>query len=258
MNKNVLYGFLATVFTWAVTALGAATVIFFKKPKDILLKFFLGFSAGVMISASFWSLLEPSLTLSETLYKNLSFIPVISGFLIGTVFLIVFEKALNRLEFCKDNEMKSTLMMFISITLHNIPEGLAVGVAFGSVNGQGLKPFLGAITIALGIAIQNFPEGAAVSIPFRNEGYSRTKSFMLGQASALVEPIFGFLGALLVIKIKAILPFALSFAAGAMIFVVVHEIIPECQKIDRGEDFTATWGVIIGFTVMTFLDIFLG
>ena len=155
--------------------------------------------------------------------------------------------------------MNRIIMLVLSITLHNIPEGLAVGVAFGAL-GTGASPYglMGAVSIAVGIGLQNFPEGAAVSVPLRREGYSRRRSFLLGQASGLVEPVSGVIGALLVVTVEAILPYALAFAAGAMILVAVHELIPECQQNQKEQPYCATMGIILGFAVMMLLDVMLG
>lgn len=268
MSNIVIMAFAATLGTWFVTAMGAATVIFFKNPNPKALNLMLGFAAGVMISASFWSLLLPAIQRAEA---SLSVIPAgivaTAGFLGGAVFMWGSDKmvsyARNRVNSAqeKPNErMNRIIMLILSITLHNIPEGLAVGVAFGTLQNGGYSPegLMGAITIALGIGLQNFPEGAAVSLPMRREGYSRGKSFFMGQASGMVEPIAGVIGAILVIYIEAILPFALSFAAGAMILVAVHELIPECQKNQKIQPYFATMGIILGFAIMMLMDVMLG
>ena len=257
MNYLVLYGFIATVITWLVTAFGAATVVLFKNPKQNTLDLLLGFSAGVMIAASFWSLLNPAIESAKSVSKIPPYFVATLGFSLGVIFMIIIEKTANKLNFTA-NKSNNILMLIISITLHNIPEGLAVGVAFGSIGKNNGQTLIGAITIALGIAIQNFPEGAAVSLPLRREGYSRFKSFLIGQATALVEPISGLIGAVLVLKVKVILPYALSFAAGAMILVATHEIIPECQKKRIKGKFTASYGICTGFAVMMLLDVMLG
>ncbi len=260
MKENVLWAFAATVITWAVTALGAATVVFFKKPKEKILVLMLGFSAGVMIAASFWSLLEPAInTASKSLNIPAYFVAAI-GFSVGVAFMVLSDKAAAVFNGSKpDHSRKNRVfMLFMSITLHNIPEGLAIGVAFGSIGSGNDEALVGALTLALGIAIQNFPEGAAVSLPLRKEGYSRRKSFMLGQASALVEPIAGVIGAALVVYVKNILPYALAFAAGAMVLVAVHEIIPECQSYKDKSPYLASVGIMAGFLVMMILDVMLG
>jgi len=267
MNSFVFYSLIATLGTWLLTALGAATVVFFETPNKKVMNFMLGFASGVMIAASFWSLLLPAIERAEL---NSSFPPSIvatSGFVFGAIFIwcsdkiVIFSRKYADTNNGKPDERFSRIFMLIlSITLHNIPEGLAVGVAFGALGKAEHTPeaLMGAITIALGIGLQNFPEGAAVSIPLRREGYSRRKSFFLGQASGMVEPVAGVLGALMVVYIEAILPFALSFAAGAMILVAVHELIPECQSNQDEQPYFATVGIIIGFAIMMLLDVLLG
>lgn len=263
----VTQALFATLFTWGLTALGASLVFFFKRINKSLLDAMLGFAAGVMIAASFWSLLSPAINMAE----DMGYIPwlmVAFGFLSGGGFLWIVDKILPHMhpglgendedetEGIKTTWQRSVLLV-LAITLHNIPEGLAVGVAFGAVAyGLPSASLAGAVALAIGIGIQNFPEGAAVSIPLRREGFSRTKAFLYGQASGIVEPMAGVLGALLVLKMRVILPFALAFAAGAMIFVVVEELIPEAQN-DRKSD-VATIGCMLGFTVMMILDVALG
>jgi len=256
----VVQALIATLFTWGLTALGAALVFFFKKININVLNGMLGFAAGVMIAASFWSLLAPAIEMSEG-----SFIPAVIGFLAGGAFLLLVDKLLPHLhlgeprqqaEGIKTSLQRSILLVF-AVTLHNIPEGLAVGVAFGATAADLPSASLaGAIALAIGIGIQNFPEGAAVSIPLRREGLSRRKSFMYGQASGIVEPIAGVLGAAAVLVMRPILPYALSFAAGAMIYVVVEELIPEAQQESHTD--VATIGAMIGFAVMMTLDVALG
>jgi len=260
----VFAAFLATLFTWGVTALGAGLVFFFKEFNKKVLDAMLGFAAGVMTAASFWSLLAPSIELSENL-GHLPWLPPLIGFLMGGAFLKWIDKILPHLHIGLEEEKaegihttwKKSLLLVLAITLHNIPEGLALGVAFGAV-GAGIPSatFAGAVALALGIGIQNFPEGAAVSVPLRREGLSRWKSFLYGQASGVVEPIAGVLGALLVTIMRPVLPFALSFAAGAMIYVVVEEVIPEAQG--SGNSDFATVGAMLGFAVMMTLDVALG
>ncbi len=256
----VLLALLGTLFTWFMTAFGAAFVLFFKSIKPWLMDTLLGFAAGVMIAASFWSLLAPALEMS-----NGSLLPAITGFLLGGLFLRGIDLILPHLHVghdLKDREGlrspwgKSTLM-FLAVTLHNFPEGLAVGVAFGAV-AYGLESatLAGAIALAVGIGIQNLPEGAAISIPLRREGMSRGKSFFWGQFSGMVEPLGGILGAALVLTARAVLPYALSFAAGAMIFVVAEEVIPESQR--RGYSHLSSLGLMLGFAVMMALDVALG
>ncbi len=266
MNIAILWALLATIGTWLLTALGAAVVVFFKAPKQSILNLMLGFSSGVMIAASFWSLLQPAIERAENTLKLPSYIVVTAGFLFGAVFIWISDKAVSYaiLKANSDNinahsKLNRVIMLILSITLHNIPEGLAVGVAFGLLKqNYTSSALMGAISIAIGIGLQNFPEGAAVSLPLRREGYSRKKSFFYGQLSAVVEPIAGVLGAVLVSTIETILPFALSFAAGAMIIVAVHELIPECQQNKAEQPYTATMGIISGFAVMMLLDVMLG
>lgn len=260
----VVQALLATIFTWAVTALGAALVFFFKKIDKKVLDIMLGFAAGVMIAASFWSLLAPAIEMAED--SNVaSWVPAVTGFLAGGVFLRLVDRILPHLHLNEPMEnaegvptsWKRSVLLVLAITLHNIPEGLAVGVAFGAVAANlPSATIAGAVALAIGIGIQNFPEGAAVSIPLRREGYSRLKSFWFGQLSGIVEPIAGVAGAAIVITMKPILPYALSFAAGAMIFVVVEELIPESQSSHNTDNATA--GAMIGFAVMMLLDVALG
>ena len=253
---------LATLFTWGVTAVGASLVYFFKKINKNLMDGMLGFAAGVMIAASFFSLIAPAITMAE----NLNLIPwliTFLGFFSGGLLLFIGDKVYDIYEKRhpqsedKNFSMKRCFMLVCSITLHNIPEGMAVGVAFGSVI-YGLEgaTLAAAWTLALGIGLQNFPEGTAVSMPLRREGISRNKSFFIGQLSGIVEPIAGIIGAVLVIKVQILLPFLLSFAAGAMIYVVVEELIPESQT-NKKKDLMALF-TLIGFSVMMVLDIALG
>lgn len=255
---------IATLFTWGVTALGSALVFFFKTIHKKVFDTMLGFAAGVMIAASFWSLISPGLDLAEEMGFN-SWLVAAAGFMAGGLFLFVVDKTLPHMHLGlgpKEKEGPKTswqrsILLVLAITLHNIPEGLAVGVAFGAVAaGIESSSLMGAIALAIGIGLQNFPEGAAVSIPLRREGMSRTKAFFYGQASGVVEPIAGILGALLVLSIRSVLPFALCFAAGAMIYVVVEELIPEAQS-NKNSDY-ATMGVMVGFTIMMILDVALG
>ncbi len=260
----VFQAFLATCFTWLVTAGGAGVVIFFKEVSQRLLDAALGFAAGVMIAASFWSLLAPAIEMTEEA-GGVKWVPAVVGFLLGGGFLLAMDKVLPHLhlglrteqaEGIKTNWKRSVLLV-LSITLHNIPEGLAVGVAFGSLaNNPDVGVLGGALALAFGIGLQNFPEGAAVSIPLRREGMSRRKAFTYGQLSGLVEPVAGVVGALLVLTIKPLLPYALAFAAGAMIFVVVEELIPESQRGDETD--LSTVGALLGFATMMFLDVALG
>ncbi len=266
MNNTILMALLATVCTWLLTALGAATVVFFKKPSPRAMNLMLGFASGVMIAASFWSLLQPAIERAEASEGLPAYLVVTMGFLMGAIFMWGSDKIVSRATSRADStagrpgeRLNRIIMLVLSITLHNIPEGLAVGVAFGALQkGFTAETLMGAVTIALGIGLQNFPEGAAVSLPLRREGCSRRKSFLLGQASGIVEPIAGVLGALLVVYVEAILPYALSFAAGAMILVAVHELIPECQRNQCREPYTATVGIVSGFAIMMLLDVMLG
>jgi ZIP family zinc transporter len=258
----ILAAFYATMFTWLVTAAGASLVFFFKTMNRAVLDGMLGFTGGVMVAASYWSLLAPAIEMSEG-EGFTKVIPAASGFLMGALFLFALDKTLPHLHinFKESEGIKSpwqrTTLLVLAITLHNIPEGLAVGVLFGGVAaGIPEASIAGAVTLAIGIGIQNFPEGIAVSMPLRRMGMSRRKSFMYGQSSAIVEPIAGVLGAVAVTFFTPILPYALAFAAGAMIFVVVEEVIPETQQ-DKNTDI-ATLGFIAGFIVMMSLDVALG
>lgn len=260
----ILQALIGTCFTWGVTALGAALVFFFKEINKEFLNGMLGFAAGVMIAASFWSLLAPSIEMAEAQGVT-PWVPPLIGFLSGGAFLWATDKLLPHLhpgmkienaEGVKTSWQRSTLLV-LAITLHNIPEGLAVGVAFGAVAAGYPSATLGAaIALAIGIGIQNFPEGTAVSVPLRREGMSRTRAFLYGQASGMVEPVAGVAGAAAVILMRPILPYALAFAAGAMIYVVVEELIPEGQSEKHSD--TATVGAMIGFAVMMTLDVALG
>ena len=260
----ILQALLATLFTWGVTAMGAATVFFRKDFNRHLLNGMLGFAAGVMIAASYWSLLAPAIAMS-TGGPLPNWVPAVSGFLLGGAFLWLMDKllphlhrglSLDQAEGIKTHWQK-TILLVMAITLHNIPEGLAVGVAFGAAAANLPSATLaGAVALALGIGLQNFPEGMAVSIPLRREGLSPSRSFFYGQLSAVVEPLAAVCGAAAVLLMRAILPYALAFAAGAMIYVVVEEVIPEAQHEENSD--VATLGAIIGFAVMMFLDVALG
>ena len=250
---------IASLFTWSVTILGASIVFFFKRIKKGIMDALLGFSAGVMISASFWSLLNPSIEMANKLKMN-SCLIVFLGFFSGGLLLFVGDKIytyFSKKRSVSNDKLKRCAMLIFSITLHNIPEGLVIGVAFGSlVYGISGSSLASAITLAIGIGIQNFPEGSAISLPLRREGLSRKKAFFYGQLSGIVEPISAVLGAILVLKVRTILPFLLSFAAGAMIYVVVEELIPESQSNKR-KDLMALF-TLIGYSVMMILDITLG
>ncbi|MDQ1256534.1 MAG: zinc transporter, family [Candidatus Hydrogenedentes bacterium] len=256
----VAQALLATLFTWFVTALGATPVFLTKRFSQKIMDGMLGFAAGVMIAASYWSLLAPAIEMSAGDWK-----PAVIGFLAGGFFLYGIDKILPHLhigmEMSEAEGIKTTwqrsVLLVSAITLHNIPEGLAVGVGFGAVAyGLDSATLGGAIALALGIGIQNFPEGLAVAMPLRREGFTRTKAFLYGQASGIVEPVAGVLGALLVLSMRAVLPYALAFAAGAMIFVVVEELIPESQR--KGNTDFATMGAMFGFALMMTLDVALG
>lgn len=262
----VLAALLATLFTWGLTALGASLVFLFKEINRKWLDAMLGFTGGVMVAASFWSLLSPSIEMAaKDFAPHFEWIPAAVGFALGATFLYLLDRFLPHLHInFKENEKegietnwRKTTLLVLAITLHNIPEGLAVGVLFGGVAAGLPGATIGAaVSLAIGIGIQNFPEGLAVAVPLRRMGISRWKSFQYGQLSAIVEPIAGVLGALLVLYIEPILPYALAFAAGAMIYVVVEEVIPETQR-DKYTDI-ATLGFIGGFIVMMVLDVALG
>lgn len=250
---------LMGLLTWFITALGSSLVFFFKKVSSSILNIMMGVSAGIMISASIWSLLNPAIE-QATKLEMTAWLVASLGFMVGCIFLylsdIFFERLLskNKRQYSK---LKRIWMLVFSITLHNIPEGLAIGVAFGSLafnNSPAL--FTSAVALAIGIGIQNFPEGCAISLPLRREGISRFKAFLAGALSAIVEPISAFCGALLVLKVQNILPFFLAFAAGAMMYVVVKELIPESQQ-DKNSNLMALF-TLIGFTIMMVLDIALG
>lgn len=256
---------LATIFTWLVTGAGASLVFFFKSMHRGVLDAMLGFTGGVMVAASFWSLLNPAIEMSERMYPDMIWMPAAVGFFLGAMFIFVLDRFTPHLHInfgIEESEgvktkLHRTTLLILAITLHNIPEGLAVGVLFGAAAlGMPDASVAGAIALAIGIGIQNFPEGIAVSMPLRRHGVSRLKSFWYGQLSAIVEPFAGVIGALAVIYVQPILPFALAFAAGAMIFVVVEEVIPETQR-DKYTD-VAVLGFIGGFLVMMILDVALG
>jgi ZIP family zinc transporter len=260
----VLGAFIATTFTWLVTAAGASLVFFFGSATRKWLDGMLGFTGGVMVAASFWSLLAPSIAMSERM-GNIPWLAPAIGFAAGALFLFGLDKLLPHLHINFDPSQKEGLetkwhkstLLVLAITLHNIPEGLAVGVLFGGVAaGMPEASIGGAVALAIGIGLQNFPEGFAVSMPLRRQGLTKMRSFMYGQMSAIVEPVFGVIGALAVIYMQPFLPYALAFAAGAMIYVVVEEVIPEAQQ-DKYTDI-ATLGFIGGFIVMMILDVALG
>ena len=249
----ILMALIATIFTWFITLLGAGIVYFFKKVNKDLLDSMLSIAAGVMIAASFFSLISPAIEMSEKLGMNKILMTSI-GFICGGLLITLMDKFFSKKY---SNKRKRCIMLISSITLHNIPEGLAVGVAFGSImyNLDGAT-ISNAIALAIGIGIQNFPEGMAVSMPLRREGLSPKKSFFYGQLSAIVEPISGVIGAILVLRVRTILPFLLAFAAGAMIYVVVAELIPECET-NKNKGFISMCS-LFGFTIMMILDVLLG
>ena len=260
----VYQALVATGFTWFLTAAGAGLVFFFRGVNRKVLDFMLGFAAGVMIAASYWSLLAPAIEMAEDSVLP-AFIPAAIGFLLGGVFLRIVDRYLPHLHLGFPMEeaegvktsLHRSILLILAITIHNIPEGLAVGVAFGALAADLPTATLGgAIALALGIGIQNFPEGTSVSVPLRREGFSRPRSFWYGQLSGIVEPMAGFLGAIAVIIVRPLLPYALAFAAGAMIFVVVEELVPESQV--EGNADIATMGAMVGFTIMMILDVALG
>ena len=265
----VMQAFLAGLFTWGCTIVGSAVVFFFKQVSRKLLDIMMGFAAGVMIAASFWSLLAPSIEYAQSSYGKLSWLPAAIGFLAGGFFLRLIDAVVPHLHLSKDiseaesvpehsqKKLSKTALLFLAITIHNFPEGLAVGVAFGALAANpSPEAFIGAIGLALGIGLQNVPEGAALSIPIRTDGKSRLKAFYWGSMSAIVEPIGAVLGAVAVMAMTAILPYALSFTAGAMIFVVVEELIPDSQT--NGNTDVATLGLMVGFVLMMVLDVVLG
>lgn len=255
----ILQALIATTFTWGITLLGALMVCFFKEVNKKALNTILGFSAGVMIAASFWSLLLPSIELSEELGYIAWGLPAL-GFILGGLFVLLSDKFLDKTlsdkNSIKKDSLKRSILLVSAITLHNIPEGMSIGVAFGGISsGVSGMTLIGAIMLAIGIGIQNFPEGAAVSLPLRKEGFSRKKSFFIGQASALVEPISAVIGVILVLAVRSILPILLSFAAGAMITVASRELLPESISENKN---LSTLGLIFGFVLMMVLDVALG
>ncbi len=260
-----LQALLGTLFTWGLTAAGASVVFFTKTFNRKLLDAMLGFAAGVMIAASFWSLLAPAIEMSEEMGGVPSWLPAVVGFLAGGAFLRLIDMVLPHLHLGLDiskaegikTQWQRSILLVLAITLHNIPEGLAIGVAFGAAaQGMPAATVAGAVALAIGVGIQNFPEGLAVSMPLRGEGMSRRKAFWYGQLSAVVEPVAAVLGAALVIAMRPLLPYALAFAAGAMIFVVVEEVVPESHCSGNGD--IATMGTMLGFAVMMLLDVALG
>lgn len=260
----IAQAFLATLFTWGVTAFGAAGVFFTREFNQKLLDWLLGFAGGVMIAASFWSLLAPAIEMASSQGMT-EWVPPLVGFLLGGAFLRVADVILPHLHIgAADDEAEGlptswqrSILLAFAMTIHNIPEGLAIGVAFGAAAlDLETASLTGAVALAIGIGLQNFPEGIAVSMPLRREGMSRVKSFFWGQLSAAVEPVAAVLGAAAVLSVRPLLPYALGFAAGAMIFVVVEDVIPESHR--EGNVDLATAGVMIGFAIMMTLDVALG
>ena len=269
MTQNVvLLALLAGLFTWGCTILGSAVVFFFTKVSRKLLDVMMGFAAGVMIAASFWSLLAPAIDYAHADYGKLAWLPAAVGFLLGGFSLRLIDALVPHLHLGKDvseaegiqpkKKLSKTALLFLAITIHNFPEGLAVGVTFGALASGNMTTaaLIGAIGLAIGIGLQNIPEGAALSIPIRADGSSRWRAFFMGAMSAIVEPIGAVLGAALVIDMLQIIPYALAFAAGAMIFVVVEELIPESQT--NGNTDIATLGLMVGFVIMMVMDVALG
>jgi ZIP family zinc transporter len=260
----VLQALAASMFTWGVTALGAAVVFFVRDVRRSVLDASLGFAAGVMIAASFWSLLNPAIALAEEM-GGIAWLPALVGFVAGACAMRLLDFVLPHIhlfgrpedaEGVKTNWQRTTLLV-LAITLHNVPEGLAIGVAFGAVGaGFHSATLAAAVALAIGIGIQNCPEGTAVAVPLRREGMSRLRAWWYGQLSASVEPVAAVIGAVAVGAMRPLLPYALAFAAGAMIFVVVEEVIPESQSGGHGD--IATIGTIVGFAVMMVLDVALG
>ena len=258
----VFLAFLGTMFTFLATALGAATVFFFKKdiPQNMQ-RAFLGFAAGVMIAASVWSLLIPAMEKAQEAGTP-AWLPAAGGFVLGAVFLLALDRLLPHLHPGSDEPegLKSsfarTTMLVLAVTLHNIPEGLAVGLAFGLAGENSAMSLSGALALSVGMALQNFPEGAAISLPLKKEGLSNTRSFVYGALSGIVEPIAGVLGVLAAGTVTGIMPWLLAFAAGAMIYVVVEELIPEASLGEHSH--TGTLSVMLGFLVMMVLDVALG
>ena len=261
LNLNPVYqSFLAGFFTFFITALGSSIVFFFQKVKRSFLDGMMALSAGIMISAAFFSLLNPAIEIAES-FSLCTWLILISGFLIGGILLLMgdnfFDYLAHRSHFIH-SQFKRSVMLFLSITLHNIPEGLVVGVAFGAIafSPSKIAALLSAITLTIGIALQNFPEGSAISLPMRRDGVSPWKAFLWGVFSAIVEPIFAVVGAILVLKIQILLPFIMSLAAGAMIFVVLQELLPDILQNKRKD--ILSFLVMIGFSIMMFLEIALG
>lgn len=261
MEQSLLWAATGTGFTFLMTTLGASIVFFFKgKVNGGMQRIFLGFAAGVMIAASVWSLLIPAIEEAESLGK-IGWIPAAGGFALGGVFMLILDNLLPHLHLVSQKaeglhaDLKRSTMLVLAVTLHNIPEGMAVGLAFSlaAQHGVGSAQFAAAVALAIGIGIQNFPEGAAISLPLRNEGMSRKKAFLSGSMSGIVEPIFGVLTVLVAGAIIPLMPWLLSFAAGAMIYVVIEELIPEAASGDHSN--LGTVGAMFGFIIMMVLDV---
>lgn len=265
----IMQALIAGLFTWGCTIVGSGFVYFFKTVNQKLLDSMMGFAAGVMIAASFWSLLAPSLEYAEKDYASLAWLPAAIGFLVGGGFIRLIDYIVPHLHLDKPIEeaegsstlqkgLSKSMLLFLAITIHNIPEGLAIGVTFGALSSVAdyQTALAGAMGLTIGIGLQNIPEGSALSMPIRGEGKSRKTAFCWGAMSAVVEPIAAVIGAIFVLSITAILPYALAFAAGAMIFVVVEELIPESQS--NGNTDIATLSLMVGFVVMMILDVALG
>ena len=251
-NSYTLYALYATIFTWLLTVLGSSMVFFFKNINKNIMDASLGIAAGIMMSASFWSLLNPAIENAKIL-NQVPWLIATTGFLFGGLFIFIADKIFERKINKKNKRKRKTILLVLSITMHNIPEGLAIGIAFGSIKyGISNANITSAIMLALAIGLQNFPEGSAISLPLRREKYSRLKSFIFGTLSAIVEPIFGVIGAILTVKINTIMPFLLSFAAGAMIYVIIQELIPESQT-NKNKSLMAIFS-LIGFGLMMILD----
>ena len=263
LQKELLYALLGTGFTCGATILGAGMVFFFKKDMSrTTQKVFLGFAAGVMIAASVWSLLIPAMDMAEEMGQKVM-LPVGGGFVLGGLFLMLLDRLLPHLHLGSDEpeglpaHWKRTTMIVLAVTLHNIPEGMAVGLTFSvAARDPSAGALAGAVALAIGMGLQNFPEGAAVSLPMKSQGVPNKKAFWCGAASGIVEPIFGLLTVLIAGNITGVMPWILSFAAGAMIYVVVEELIPEAQLGEHSH--TGTVSVMAGFLVMMMLDVMLG
>ncbi|MBG9977867.1 ZIP family metal transporter [Ruoffia tabacinasalis] len=263
-SNPIFQALVAGIFTWLCTLFGSAFVFLFKEVNDRFLAIMQGFAAGVMIAASFWSLLAPALEYAESSASSLpAWLPVAVGFVVGGLFLRLLDYTVPHTHLSEDHgdsdnrKLPKTTMLFLAVTIHNIPEGLALGVAFAAASiGNGGATLTGAIALAIGIGLQNIPEGSALSLPLYADGRTKRKAFQMGQLSAIVEPVSAVIGAAAVLVVQEILPYALAFAAGAMIFVVVEQLIPESQSSNHTDD--ATLALIGGFVLMMILDVALG